>query len=56
MFLLDVRSKMKPGFQIAEGTYSSYVTREIWKVFGPGCILEWTYHALVAQLDRATDF
>ena len=25
------RSKVKPGFQIAAGTYSSYVTRAIWK-------------------------
>ena len=27
------RSKMKPGFQIAAGAYSSYVTRAIWKGF-----------------------
>ena len=25
------RSKMKPGFQIVAGAYSSYVTRAIWK-------------------------
>ena len=25
------RSKMEPGFQIAAGSYSSYVTRAIWK-------------------------
>ena len=40
------RSKMKPGFQIVAGAYSSYVTRTIWKVFGPGFILGWVYHKM----------
>ena len=40
---LYTRSKMKPGFQIVAGAYSAYVTRAIWKVFGPGFILGWVY-------------
>ena len=48
------RSKMKSGFQIAAGAYSSYVTRAIWKGirsrfhFGMGIYPQ--------SLGRATDF